>query len=220
VILAVAFCCALSVTAPADRTELVGGSRATIAWTADAPLPAGIEEWEAFLSVDGGGYYAMRITPHLDRDVRRFTFVVPNVASSDARILLRFGDERRETEVALPLRLRIRHDSIAPRLFATVEEKNGEAARENDPPVAAWIAGSRDGSDARGVVHRDEKLDARTSIAATFPPLEDAVVPDDDFVHSPAPALRTFVCLHRRVAARVIPPHHHDPLLATMRLNI
>lgn len=219
-ILTVAFCCALSVTAPADRTELAGGSRATIAWTADTPLPAEIEEWEAFLSVDGGRYYAMRITPHLDRDVQRFTFVVPNVMSNDARILLRFGDEDRETEVVLPLRLRIRHDSIAPRLYMTADDEEGEAARQDDPPVAAWVSGARDGSDARGVVHREAALGARTLIAVTLPPLEDAVVPDDDFVHSPAAALRTFVCSHTRVAARVVPLRHHDPLLDTRRLNI
>jgi hypothetical protein len=220
VILTLAYCCALSVTAPADRAELAGGSRATIAWVAERPLPAGIEEWEAFLSVDGGRYYAMRITPHLDRGVQRFTFDVPNVTSNDARILLRFGDERRETEVVLPLRLRIRHESIAPRLFPTVDEEAGEAAREDDPPVAAWIAGSRDGLDARGVVHRDAALAPRTFVGVTLLPLEDALVPNNDVVHFPASALRTFVCLHRRVAARDVPTHDDDPLLETMRLNI
>ena len=44
----------LELAAPADGTTLAGGSMATISWRATGPLPHDAEEWEAFLSVDGG----------------------------------------------------------------------------------------------------------------------------------------------------------------------
>jgi hypothetical protein len=220
VLLAIAFCCALSATAPADGTELAGGSHATIAWSADAPLPAAIEEWEAFLSVDGGRYYAMRITPHLDRDIRQFTFSVPNVTSHDARILLRFGDEERETEVELPLRLRIRYDPLAPRTFPATAEEEGEEARAGEPPVTMWVAGTRDGSHAREVTHRDATLGAPHAFSIALPPIEDAEAADEIVVEAPAMSLRAFVRAHVRSGAHAVAPRLHDPLLDTMRLNI
>src|ERR1051326_1470417 len=63
-------------------TTLRGGSFATI--ERPAALPANAEEWEAFLSLDGGAYYAFRITPHLDVARRTFTWVVPNVDTTRA----------------------------------------------------------------------------------------------------------------------------------------
>src|SRR5512132_528159 len=81
---------------PLDQSTLRGGSTAVITWSAGA-LGPGVVEWEAFLSVDGGQYYGARITPHLDISIREFRWTVPNVDTSNARILLRFGDERRET---------------------------------------------------------------------------------------------------------------------------
>ncbi|MEA2327252.1 MAG: hypothetical protein QOE68_2211, partial [Thermoanaerobaculia bacterium] len=68
----------LRVVAPANGATLRGGSFAELRWTSAQP-PAAAEEWEAFLSVDGGKYYAFRVTPHLDIHLRSFTFVVPNV---------------------------------------------------------------------------------------------------------------------------------------------
>jgi len=64
----------LRVVAPANGATLRGGSFAELRWTS-AQLPAGAEEWEAFLSVDGGKYYAFRVRPHLDIQLRKFTFV-------------------------------------------------------------------------------------------------------------------------------------------------
>src|SRR5437763_15141390 len=68
----------LRVVAPANGATLRGGSFAELRWTA-ANVPAAAEEWEAFLSIDGGRYYAFRVTPHLDIQLRSFTFIVPNV---------------------------------------------------------------------------------------------------------------------------------------------
>jgi hypothetical protein len=138
---------ALHVTAPAAGATLRGGSFATLQWTASA-LPRHAEEWEAFLSLDGGKYYAFRITPHLDIDRRQFDFVVPNVDTANARILIRTGDEKRESLFPLPQRFSIKRDAnahaIAP--HAAVNTGHAEAAREGDPAVVAWADGDRAGS--------------------------------------------------------------------------
>src|ERR1700694_4462844 len=81
--------------APANGATLRGGSFAEVRWSA-AQLPPSAEEWEAFLSINGGKYYAFRVTPHLNTNLRRFTFVVPNVDTHDARILIRTGNEVQE----------------------------------------------------------------------------------------------------------------------------
>jgi hypothetical protein len=133
---------ALRLHAPAGGTTLRGGSFADVRWSA-AQLPAGTEEWEAFLSVDGGKYYAFRVTPHLDINRRNFTFVVPNVETRNARILIRTGNELRETLFELPATFAIERDAnaeqVLPRLLHV---GRGEAAREGDPGVVEWAAGS------------------------------------------------------------------------------
>ncbi len=136
----------LRVTAPRAGAPLLGGSFATMQWTAGA-LPPHAEEWEAFLSIDGGKYYAFRITPHLDIDRRRFDFAVPNVDTSNARILIRTGDEKRESLFELPERYSIVRDaraSVLPHLLSRA--RGPEAAREGDPAVIAWADGDRAGS--------------------------------------------------------------------------
>src|SRR3954466_15964762 len=95
--------------APQAGATLAAGSTAEIEWAPVAGF-AGLpksEEWEAFLSLDGGATYPVRITPHLDQDLRRVRFRVPDLPAADARILLRLGDERRETVIALPGRFSI-----------------------------------------------------------------------------------------------------------------
>src|SRR3989442_160803 len=49
---------------PVAGVALRGGESTAISWEADA-LPPEAEEWEAFLSIDGGQHYSIRITPHL-----------------------------------------------------------------------------------------------------------------------------------------------------------
>jgi hypothetical protein len=138
----------LRLLAPADGATLRGGSFAEVRWSA-AQLPASAEEWEAFLSIDGGKYYAFRVTPHLNIDLQRFTFVVPNVDTREARILIRTGNERQETLFEIPGSFSIVRDADAeqplPRLLGV---GHGEAAREGDPAVLWWIVGDRNGSGA------------------------------------------------------------------------
>jgi hypothetical protein len=143
----------LRVTEPASHARLRGGAVASLEWTAEQ-LPAGAEEWEAFLSVDGGRYYAFRITPHLDLD-RRVTWVVPNVNTDDARVMIRVGDERRETTFESPDSFSIVRDPHAamaePAMVPMHGEEAGsdgdaEAARDGDPDVVAWAHGDRKGT--------------------------------------------------------------------------
>jgi len=109
-----------------------------IAWSADA-LPAGADEWEAFLSVDGGAHYAVRLTPHLDASIRAFRFRVPNVSTRDARILLRTGDEEHERIISVPRSFAIEAE------YARLDFGNGiatdargESARFDDDHVVEW----------------------------------------------------------------------------------
>jgi len=132
---------------PRDGQVLRGGTQATISWSAPE-LPAFAEEWEAFLSVDGGNYYGYRITPHLDLAERPFSFEVPNVATEHARILIRAGDEDREIEIELAQTFVIEQDharALAAPHLEVEEDERGEPAREGDRGVIDWIDGDRSG---------------------------------------------------------------------------
>ena len=146
---------ALEVSAPAAGSTLRGGSVARLTWSAEA-LPANVEEWEAFLSIDGGAHYAFRITPHLDISLRSVTWLVPNVDAPDARLLIRTGDERKERTFVLPLSFAIARNSrarIALRPIAA--NMRGESAREGDDPVAGWVEGDRRSTRVAQVTHVD-----------------------------------------------------------------
>jgi hypothetical protein len=141
--------------APAAGETLVAGSTAELAWVPGAGFSRlrDVEEWEAFLSLDGGVTYPLRITPHLDQDLRRIRFQLPAFATPDARILLRFGDERRETAVELPERFAIVASSSGlPALIARPAFARGEPARPGHAGVVAWVEGSRRGGGLRQVV--------------------------------------------------------------------
>jgi hypothetical protein len=136
---------------PAAGAELEAGSLAVIEWEGLA-LPPHTVEWEAFLSVDGGRTYPLRVTPHLDIGIRRFSFRVPDVPTRKARLMLRFGDERREVGVETPQRFSI---VPGPRFWTPPPRRvlsPGEAARAGERGVALWVEGSRDGTGLREVV--------------------------------------------------------------------
>jgi hypothetical protein len=157
--------------APLDGEVLRGGEQATVSWSAPE-LPGFVEEWEAFLSVDGGKYYAYRITPHLDADRRQFTFEVPNVESADARILIRAGDERREIEIRTSQTFVIRQDharALAAAPVELIESRRGEPARAGDRGVIAWIDGNRDGSHLvpRSALARESVLGRAPAVQAS-----------------------------------------------------
>lgn len=145
-------------TSPQQGTTLEAGSLVVLDWEPLEPFDslAQVEEWEAFLSLDGGFHYPIRITPHLDRDLRRVLWQVPHIPTRDARLLLRFGNEQQETAYELPERFAI-SGTAAP--FepgtASLAATPGEPARPGDTGVVAWIEGSRRGGSLRQVVAAD-----------------------------------------------------------------
>lgn len=140
--------------APRAGTELRSGTVAAVAWEGDAP--PGAVEWEAFLSLDGGLTYPLRITPHLDLGIRRFAFTVPPFPAREARVLLRFGDERREVELETPHRFAISSGatSLPPRLGIALSR--GERPRPRDSGVVVWVEGARDGTGLRPMAAAEE----------------------------------------------------------------
>jgi hypothetical protein len=150
---------------PANGTTLVGGSTAVISWSGDIDPNCQIEEWEAFLSVDGGRYYSVRITPHLDISIREFRWVVPNVGSRDARLMLRLGNEESEQAIELPLSLRIETGALRSVATDSVEAL-GEPARPGDPGVMEWAEGDRSGDHLRVVTASIPAIAPSISLAA------------------------------------------------------
>lgn len=151
----------IRLVAPVASTPLVGGADAEIAWEPLASFATlgEVEEWEAFLSLDGGTSYPFRLTPHLDRDLRRFRWRVPAVETNDARLLFRFGDERSEVPVLVPQRFAIAAPAIpAPfgdETFAIARRSPrvaGESALPGQRGVVGWVDGSRRGTRVRHVV--------------------------------------------------------------------
>ena len=130
----------LAFATPAAARPLRGGSMATLTMSL-RQLPPHAEEWEAFLSLDGGAHYTVRITPHLDLAVRRVSWVVPNVDTAAARIMIRAGNERLETSFQLPEIFVIARDpnaALPPMLAAPL-------TRAEDG-VVEWAEGDRAGT--------------------------------------------------------------------------
>jgi hypothetical protein len=146
---------------PAEHLQVVAGSTLPIAWEA-RDVPAGIEEWEAFVSVDGGRTYPMRITPHLDATIHRFNWVVPSLPGASLSILLRFGDEQDEREFPFAARMRIT-SALPLEVFrqASLRQtavRRSAAEDDHGQILTEWIDGSRDGSDLRHVAVDESSL--------------------------------------------------------------
>ena len=177
--------------APLHGATLQAGSLAVLAWE---PLDSfdrfrRVDEWEAFLSLDGGAHYPIRITPHLDRDLRRILWQVPHIPTRDARLLLRFGDEEQEAGFELPERFAISGTaSLFEALTASPASAPGEPARPGDAGVVFWAEGSRRGGGLHQVVAKDTAgLAAGQSIA----PSESCrlALESEDSIPDPAPPL-------------------------------
>ncbi|HXT22607.1 MAG TPA: hypothetical protein VN923_17785 [Thermoanaerobaculia bacterium] len=132
---------------PATDASLKAGEDVTLAWEAGSGLSAmpHAEEWEAFLSLDGGRTFLTRLTPHLELEMRRVTVRLPELPSDDARLLLRFGDESEEREQVMPGQFRIVAGDAPALTWRLPRLGRGESARPGDPGVLVWVEGSRDG---------------------------------------------------------------------------
>jgi len=203
----------VTLVAPRAGDRLEGGRDATLSWSAEG-LPAHFEEWEAFLSVDGGAFYAVRITPHLDGRVRTFRWRVPNVATSRARILLRVGDETDEHLVELPQTF-----TIAPRYgvldFAPgVTDERGEAAIPGGAPSVEWVS-----SDLVRHQRRDAAASNSPSFTTSLPVDVVAVTSSAAALHvDEAVAPITFRSSRLRCASS--PRCRRPLLLLTTRMNV
>jgi hypothetical protein len=218
----------VQLVSPQPGATLRAGSTAELEWEAlgDFARLREVEEWEAFLSLDGGATYPVRITPHLDRDLRRVRWQVPGIATSDARLLLRFGDEREETFLELPQRFAI---ASAPGMeqalaLAGVASAPGEPALPGDAGVVAWVEGSRRGGSLRQVIAPE-----RPALRSTFSPPEThpeaAVLVPGAPMPQPAPAPRSGGRVSLASRGSLLrgpaknPPLASDVLLLTQRQN-
>lgn len=132
---------------PRAGAEAIAGEALAISWRPASDDAASFEEWEAFLSLDGGAHWPYRLTPHLDRRISRFVVELPPLAASRARLLLRYGNEREERELLLPFEFAIAAPRrVAFRSDARVTTQPGEAARPGEAGVVAWVDGPRDGA--------------------------------------------------------------------------
>lgn len=61
-------------------------------------FPDDVEELELLLSIDGGRYFPLRLTPQIDPRSGSFTWVVPRVAAQAAQLRIRFGQDGEEIE--------------------------------------------------------------------------------------------------------------------------
>src|SRR6187549_3377393 len=117
----------IALLSPSPGEALVAGSWIELAWEPIAPdLEA--EEWELFLSVDGGRSFAVRLTPHLDFAVRRLAVEIPRLPSDDVRLLFRLGDEREERAVRVAARFAIRDGAAVADSAVVRRDLPGEAA--------------------------------------------------------------------------------------------
>ncbi|HEY2829704.1 MAG TPA: hypothetical protein VGJ88_06250 [Thermoanaerobaculia bacterium] len=174
-------------------------------------LPAGAEEWEAFLSVDGGAHYAVRITPHLDASIRSYRFRVPNVAAHDARVLLRTGDEVHERIVAVPRSFTIEPDYARHDSFGNATEQQGESARFDGDHVIEWRDAGRE------MQHRDSSEVVAVSGITAEPP--DVAAPSSACAPV-APSRLTARVANRRRTRRTVRAVARDTLLLSTRLNV
>jgi hypothetical protein len=204
----------LRLAAPTAGTTLRGGSFAELRWSA-SQLPNGTEEWEAFLSIDGGRYYAFRVTPHLEIDLQHYTFVVPNVDTRNARLLIRTGNEVRETLYEMPWTFAIERDAAAaqplPRLL---QSGRGEAAREGDPAVLWWATGAALQS-SPAVPHRSLHSRARSEHGAPI-----VVTPSAKPVAIVSLESTPLVVRDRQSSETSLPALSPDLLLVCRRRNI
>jgi hypothetical protein len=212
--------------APQSGAALLGGSTAELEWAPLAPFSRleDVEEWEAFLSFDGGETYPVRITPHLDRDLRRVRWQVPAIPASEARLLLRFGDEHRELYLELPQRFSITGAPGPEPLFAlaNLAASPGEPALPGSPGVVAWVEGSRRGGGLRRMV-APERLGLQGTVGPPERQPQVAVLGPQEASPAPAPQGGGGPSPAARRAAAPQPPREPrravDILLLTRRQN-
>lgn len=218
----------IAVLAPLHGAVLAAGSSVDLEWAESGTfqsLAAHADEWEAFLSVDGGKTYPLRITPHLDRDLHRVRWQVPQMATRDARFLFRFGDERREVAFAPAVRFTIVESAAQDAAVSLPETAfaRGEEPLPGHPGVVGWVSGTRRGGQMRQVMApRPFELSRRPALLAGLaaPPAL-APVERRSVLHAESSAPRLSRPAEGELRAPARPPFTTPipPLLQTQRLN-
>ena len=83
------------IVSPGAGDSVVAGGAADVRWEA---LPADVDELELFLSLDDGQSFPIRLTPQLGAGPSSHVWRVPNLASSTARLRVRYGVGGREID--------------------------------------------------------------------------------------------------------------------------
>ena len=78
---------------PAPGAKIRAGDVVKISWT---HVPAGVDEFELLLSIDGGRTFPLRLTEMLDPDLTSYAWRVPNLPTGAACLRLRVGEEDEE----------------------------------------------------------------------------------------------------------------------------
>jgi len=132
---------------PLPGAILSSGGSLRVSWSGS---PGIATEWEAFLSLDGGRSFPLRVTPHLPVAEKSFEWSLPLLAASDARIRLRFGNGRREVEFDLPERFSIR-PCVESRPLVPAARDLGARPIAREADNVAWADPSGDGRSFRTV---------------------------------------------------------------------
>ena len=107
--------------------------------------PAGASEWEAFVSLDGGRTFPLRVTPHLPIAEASFRWTVPAVPSSEVRVKARFGVRGVEQEFVFAGTF-----SIAPGgsdgTISSTRGLPGLSPAPGEEGTVAWIEGGVNGA--------------------------------------------------------------------------
>jgi hypothetical protein len=97
----------VSFTRPSAGALLRAGETVEIRWSG---VPAGAEEIELLLSLDGGRHFSIRLSEELDADEGNFLWRVPNLVSEGASLAIRMGRGGHEIMSAGGPLFRIEHD--------------------------------------------------------------------------------------------------------------
>jgi hypothetical protein len=100
--------------------------------------PEGSQEWEAFLSLDGGRSFPIRVTPHLSTKIRSFSWPIPRILSEDTKLRIRFGNGQTEREYDLDGNWRLFPTSHARPLLSQSRDIGRSPAR-GEEATALWV---------------------------------------------------------------------------------
>ncbi|MGH9441689.1 MAG: hypothetical protein ACRD16_05400 [Thermoanaerobaculia bacterium] len=125
---------ARGVPSPARVSAKVAKGALEISWES---FPPEAREWEAFLSLDEGRSFPLRVTPHLERSVRSFSWPIPWILDEHARLRIRLGDGDTEREFELAGNLRLAPARGARPLLASNRDI-AESPAPGEEQTTAW----------------------------------------------------------------------------------